>query len=1031
MRDHQPLMNCSMLVRAFNTLVVLLLIPAISRAERLPSRVFTTADGLPHNTVSRIVSDSRGYQWLCTGEGLSRFDGNRFVTYGIEQGLPTGPIRDLLETRDGAYWVATGRGLVRFDPMGVPMPGAQHPMFSVVATIEPAAPLDVFTVFEDRDGEVWAGARTGLYRLNAPRSGTPTLARVNLGTTPEVLSLAQSAPGELWLGTNIGLFLLRADGRVERYARDHGLPATFITTVLSAEHGALWVGTTEGGLALIESGSRIEDFRVRRIFTDADGLGSSWINDVLQTSKGEVWIATAWGIARMRPDAASGRCSPCADSIYVGANSPTFSLAEDRSHNMWVGTRIGVVRVLTAGFALFSSAEGIPAASTLMETTDGVLLAMTAGTTREGAAMFDGRRFVPIQLPTPVASTSWGWNQLLLQGRHGDWWIGTRSGALHLQGVEDATRLYHPRAQRRFSTTDGLANDVVLRLLEDSRGDVWIATVTEGKSQSQSHGLSRWERSTGALHHYQSTRDVQNFARYYVTAFAEDRSGNIWMGFSDDGGLVRLRDDSVVRFTERELGSIGAVHNLLVGADGTLWAATTRGGLLRVATPAAERPIVTRLTVAEGLSSNDVGAVVEDRDGGIYAGTASGIDRIDQANRQVFRYGAADGMPVGQVYAALRDRHGALWFGYTGGIVRFNPDERRPRPLPSVVIDGLTINDRAQHLSALGQTDLSSFELPPGRTALQVSYVAPGLGPMDRVRYQIRLEGVDADWSQPSDQRTVSYASIGPGSYRFNVRALTAEGLVSSNVAGFEFRVLSPIWQRWWFLPTALVFAGAAGYRINRYRIARVLQLANVRARIARDLHDDIGANFTRIAVLAEVVRRQKTATPAADGPLNSIATVARESMTAMGEIVWAVNPDRDRVGDLAGRMREYAEEVFVTDEVSVTFLVPENLKDIRLGGDVRRDVYLVFKEAANNAARHSGCSHFHVEMTRDRRCLTISIQDEGRGFEVRNADGNGLSNMRRRAALVGGTVEVHSSPGRGTTVTLAVPVGLRSRLFG
>ena len=159
-------------------------------------------------------------------------------------------------------------------------------------------------------------------------------------------------------------------------------------------------------------------------------------------------------------------------------------------------------------------------------------------------------------------------------------------------------------------------------------------------------------------------------------------------------------------------------------------------------------------------------------------------------------------------------------------------------------------------------------------------------------------------------------------------------------------------------------------------------------------LHDDIGANFTRIAVLAEVVRRQKTVAPAADAPLRSIATVARESMTAMGEIVWAVNPDRDRVGDLTGRMREYAEEVFAADEVPVTFTVPEGLKDVRLGGDVRRDVYLVFKEAANNAARHSGCSNFHVEIARDRRWLVISITDDGRGFELTDAEGNGLVNM-------------------------------------
>src|SRR6185436_630539 len=189
---------------------------------------------------------------------------------------------------------------------------------------------------------------------------------------------------------------------------------------------------------------------------------------------------------------------------------------------------------------------------------------------------------------------------------------------------------------------------------------------------------------------------------------------------------------------ERELGPIGAVRNLLVSADGTLWGATSRGGLLRTSTPVADRPAISRLTVVEGLSSNDVGAVVEDAVGGIYAGTARVIDRIDRANRQIFRYGAADGMPVGQVNATIRDRHGTLWFGYSGGIVRFPPAEWRPRPVPSVLIDGLIVNDRGQHLSALGQADVSRFEVPPGRTALQVSYVAPGFGPLDHVRYQIR-----------------------------------------------------------------------------------------------------------------------------------------------------------------------------------------------------------------------------------------------------------------------------------------------------
>jgi ligand-binding sensor domain-containing protein/signal transduction histidine kinase len=989
--------------------------------------MFTTADGLAHNIVTRIVSDSRGYQWFCTREGLSRFDGNGFTTYGLDEGLPSSEVHDLLETRDGTYWVATRRGLVRFDPMGVAERNAQRPMFSVVATSDPNAPVSITALLEDHTGKVWVGTLAGLHRLTVSDNGVPALARVALGMTPEVLSLAQFAEGELWVGTSVGLVLIRADGRIERLTTDQGLPGNFVVSLVNDGEGRLWVASTDGGLAIIGPGAHRGEFRVLRTLTAADGLGSSWINQILKTSDGELWIGTSAGVARMRRDAGTGRCAPCADPIAIGASSGALSLAEDQSRNVWVGTATGAARVLTAGFALFSTVDGIPAASSLIETGDGVVLAMTAGTTREGAAWFDGRRFVSTQLPVKPSETSWGWNQVLLEGRHGDWWIGTRAGALRLQGIPGITRLHRAREQRRLSRTDGLAADVVLRLFEDSRGDVWIGTVGEGKG----NGLARWERSTNSLHHYRSTEGLPDLQRHYVTALAEDRSGGIWVGFSNDGGLARLRAGSIERFTETDLGAVGAVRNLIVSADGTLWGATTRGGLVHVTAPSDHRPGTSRLTVADGLSSNDVGAVVEDRAGAIYAATARGIDRINPVNRRIFRYRAADGLPVGEAFAAIRDRSGALWFGYSVGIVRLTPGNERPRRVPSVVIDGLTVNDRPQRLSSLGQADIRGFELPPGRTAVQVSYLSPGLGPLDHVRYQIRLQGVDRDWSEPSDQRTVSYANIGPGNYRFAVRAVTADGVVSSNVAGFEFRVLAPVWQRWWALSSAFVLAAAAGYGVNRYRIRRVLRLANVRARIARDLHDDIGANFTRIAVLAEVARRQRAVTPTVDAPLNSIATVARQSMTAMGEIVWAVNPDRDRVGDLVGRMREYAEEVFMAGEVSVTFLVPEGLKDVHLGGEVRRDVYLVFKEATNNAARHAGCSQFRVEIGRDRRWLTITISDDGRGFQALGGDGHGLANMRRRATLIGGRLTVRSAADRGTTVALEVPLGLRARLFG
>ena len=687
----------------------------------------------------------------------------------------------------------------------------------------------------------------------------------------------------------------------------------------------------------------------------------------------------------------------------------------------------GAGHLLTVGFALFSTNEGIPAASSLIETPEGVVLTMTAGGTQDGAARFDGQRFVPIRLPIRLTDTSWGWNQVWLSGRQGEWWIGTRAGALRLRGVADMGQLHLARERRLFSTADGLAASVVFRLFQDSRGDVWIGTVGEGKL----NGLSRWERSSDTLHHYRTNEGLPDLHRHFVTAFAEDRSGALWVAFNSNGGLSRIRGGTIDRFSGDDIAQVGTVRNLLVGADGTLWGATTRGGLLRVANPSADRPILSRLTMAEGLSSNEVGAIVDDASGRIYAGTARGIDKVDPVEKRVFRYGAADGIPVGEVFAAIRDRHGDLWFGFNGGMIRFTPGEERQRPIPLVLIDALSVDNQQRTVSALGQADLGHLELAPGRTALQISYLAPGFASMDGVRYQIKLEGIDQDWSPPSDQRTVNYANIGPGDYRFAVRAVTGEGVVSSNVAGFEFRVLTPVWKRWWFVSTAFAVCAAASYAFYRHRIARILRVADMRARIARDLHDDIGANLTRIAVLAEVARRQVSVTPAADAPLSSIANVARQSMTSMSEIVWAVNPDRERVENLTQRMREYAEEVFASDDVELTFAVPDTLKFVRLGTDVRRDLYLVFKEAANNAARHSGCTRFSVEICRTRRALTMTIADNGRGFDPATADGNGLSNMCRRLTLLGGRFELGSNPGRGTTIKLEIPLGWRTRLFG
>jgi len=306
---------------------------------------------------------------------------------------------------------------------------------------------------------------------------------------------------------------------------------------------------------------------------------------------------------------------------------------------------------------------------------------------------------------------------------------------------------------------------------------------------------------------------------------------------------------------------------------------------------------------------------------------------------------------------------------------------------------------------------------------LRIEYVALGFGPGEELRYQYRLEGAGSEWSTPSNQRTVTFANIAPGAYRFVVRAISADGVSSTQPASVEFTILPPVWRRWWFLSLAAAAAASLLYAVYRYRLARVVEIANVRTRIATDLHDDIGANLTKIAILSEVARRQLEGPVEARDRLSTIARISRESVASMSDVVWAINPRHDTLRDTIRRMRQHAEEVLTGLGIDVAFSAPESAAKVRVPIDVRRDFFLIFKEALNNAVRHSQCRKVTIDIRVDGSRLCFLLSDDGVGFET-SADpaGNGLANMRRRAARMNATFDLISTPGRGTTVSLSVP---------
>lgn len=634
---------------------------------------------------------------------------------------------------------------------------------------------------------------------------------------------------------------------------------------------------------------------------------------------------------------------------------------------------------------------------------------------------FDGRRFhkTRINLPMGVAPT-WGWDQIVTQDHTGEWWVPTTSGLYHFPALKSLADFASARPLKVYTTENGMGGNEAFRLFEDVRGDIWMGIITWPATAP----LNRWERATGIVHSYTSN-DV-SVATTAPTAFLEDRHQNLWIGFYS-GGLARYRNGRFDVFTKNDGVPSGLVRDLHLDAAGRLWVASSDGGVARVDDPAADRPTFVTYSKKEGLSSDLIAHITEDQWGRIYLSTGIGVDRLDPGTRRIKRYTTADGLANSYVSVSYRDRNGTLWFGTLQGLSKLVVDADKPLGPPSIFIQQLRVAGNELPISELGVSHAGGFEFPAADNRLEIKFLSPGFRPGEVLHYQFMLEGADSNWGAPSDQRTVTYANLKPGNYRFLVRAVNADGVFSAEPAAITFRIIPPVWQRWWFIALVIVLLAAITHLIYRYHTRRLIELERVRTRIATDLHDDIGASLSKIAILSDVAGHEVTAAESpVSGPLGQIADTSRDALDSMSDIVWAVNPQRDHLSDLTQRMRRFAEDLLDARDIEFTFRAPVDEKDVRLGADLRREVYLIFKECVNNLAKHSDCTRAELDFRINGQWLVVSIDDNGSGFEPADVStnggmgGHGLASMQRRAQALGGSLKFEN---KGTRVTLRVPL--------
>jgi signal transduction histidine kinase/streptogramin lyase len=725
-------------------------------------------------------------------------------------------------------------------------------------------------------------------------------------------------------------------------------------------------------------------------------------------------------------------------------------MAEDSAGNLWISGRTALARLDRKGLITYGAADGLesPNVEAIIEGNDGTLYFVNGDF---ALSRYDGQRLQTSRAKiAPDARALWTSRAAFLSSAN-EWWFLTTTKLYRFA----AGSLNRPVAT--YDSHDGFKSDDMYQMFEDSHGDLWLS---QQPSRDENIGLYRLKKGDTSFYRFSQKEGLPDGKS--AESFAEDRAGNLWFGFYE-GGLVRFANDRFTSFTTKDGLPFGLITDLLLDRQGRLWMTSTNGGVSRIDDPTAAKPSFVSLTTEQGLSSNNARTITEDQLGNIYVGTVRGMDQISPDTTRIKHYSVSDGLAGDFVVDSHCDRSGTLWFATTNGLSRFSPGTGERLAAPTIWLGGLRIAGEKQAVSELGQAELAKGELKYTQNNFQIDFFGLDFHARETLRYQFMLEGADSKWSAPTEQRTVTYANLRPGSYRFLVRAVNSDGTQSERPAVLSFKILPPIWLRWWFLTLAILLTIGLLYVFYRYRMARLrevnaalaeakraeedlsrtraerlIELARVRTRIATDLHDDIGASLTQIAILSEVARQQNMQGNGASlEPLNSIVSVSNELVETMSDIVWAINPEKDRLQDLIQRMRRFASDLLSAKGVHFDFNAPSYVLEIPLGANARREVFLIFKESLTNIAKHANATQVEIDFDVSQDDLRLSITDNGDGFDLeqsgpalaaREKGGHGIFSMKKRAAELNGRLDIRSEVGRGTTTTLQLPLDVAAR---
>ncbi len=981
----------------------------------------TIEDGLLSNK-TRSFQDEEGFYWFANLNGIQRFDGKNFITYKFYYN-PSKLVKaddwvsKPVEDSEKNIWVINSEGINIFYRKAAKLSRVYMPDALDSNT------NNVATVIKDNQNKLWIITSKNIfiydYSLHKPVLYNKIISDNNSGLQSAQYDETKNCFWILITGTTRRIARFNIDTKqlsfpIKETVNELLKSTDQIPFFMLDKSENLWIADYIGDFCrydLIHQKVTLYNILHERS-SQILGAPNSTITDAIDDGNGSVWFSGDYYLGVLKYDKKNNKFyqqqNENGSEYGLHYNQIVYNFSQDKENNIWINTDLGMnifnpqaqvfkyLNVQSGSFITQFSSD----ISSIFQSSSGNIWVSTWG---DGIFQYNSDfKLLNHYVHYKNNASSFGeplnraW--CFAEDNKGRLWIGCQHGML---SVFDT-------AKKQFTNiiVPAFKGATVMHEIK-SNNNIWVGLY---------NGLiGKLDETTGEIKVFENVyQNVLNIVSP-VDGICADRKGNIWWSPGANG--VREFDVQKSFVVDSMLLPLHISSPVFLN-DSVMMGGTDAKGFFILNTHTRS---VRFFNASNGLSTNDVFGVVPSNNNKIWIIANDGIKLFNLSKKTITDFNINDGIRDHELQSPFcRLKNGVIMFAAKSGIIYFNPDSIKTKlSPPDVSITDFIVNNKSYSVDSLLQN--KNIWLNYKQNVVTINYASLSFNGRTTNQYFYKLSGVDKDWIAAGTRRSVTYANLSPGNYSFKVHAQNTDGIYTKLITSINIIINHPWWQTWWAYIIWSLMAALIIYKIYDYRKRNRAALANIRQKIASDLHDDIGSTLNSISVYSEVAGKQlQSNLDNAKQILYKMGNASRNMIDTMNDIVWSINPKNDQFENILQRMQFFAGELLSGKNILLHFDAGVNVKSIKLPMERRKNFYLIFKEAINNACKYSNAENVKVSILETSGKLIMIIIDDGVGFDVHNITfGNGLKNMQSRAKEIHALLNIISHIKNGTKIEL------------